>query len=334
MNPYCLSRISSTCLILGLLLTLAASSVVQAGQPITPVAIKDQLPPAIGPNTGFATFGNIPALNDAGQVAFKATFNGVGVNSTNDTAIFSGPPGSLQLVARKGSPAPGPGGKIYTGEFDLPDLNESGTTLFGDNRDNGFDTNVFALYVGPPGAITLLAKQGDLVPGSANPINKVISVGGPYDVQINEAGQAVFGVLFAGDQQFSLVVGAPGSLTIAARPGMQAPGLPSGVKFDILRLETASITLGGRILFQANVNSATESYGDGLFIGPPGNLALFARTGDQAAGTAPGVFYDMRQVSSSLSASGSVAFGTLLSGLGVRRPMSTDCGLARQEHFS
>lgn len=84
---------------------LLASSVASAGQPIVPVAVTDQLPPGIGPNTGFGIFQQgtgAVVLNDAGQAAFIATLTGVGINSTNDLAMFSGAPGALQLVAREG----------------------------------------------------------------------------------------------------------------------------------------------------------------------------------------------------------------------------------------
>ncbi|MGI8956499.1 MAG: DUF7453 family protein [Chthoniobacterales bacterium] len=46
-------------------------------------------------------------LNEAGQVQFIAHLVGVGINSTNDFAIFSGVPGALQLVAWEGQPIPG-----------------------------------------------------------------------------------------------------------------------------------------------------------------------------------------------------------------------------------
>ena len=48
-----------------------------------------------------------PVLNNAGQTAFYATLTGSGVDSTNDQGIWSEGSGSLALVARSGSQAPG-----------------------------------------------------------------------------------------------------------------------------------------------------------------------------------------------------------------------------------
>ena len=46
-------------------------------------------------------------LNDAGQVAFRANLTGSGVDSTNYQGVWSEGSGSLALVARTGSQAPG-----------------------------------------------------------------------------------------------------------------------------------------------------------------------------------------------------------------------------------
>ena len=93
-------------------------------------------------------------MNDAGQAAFIATLTGVGINSTNDLAMFSGAPGALQLVAREGALAPGPN-RIYTDFFTVPGLNASGE-VFGDKLDD----NSFPYFIGLPGALGLFAQEG------------------------------------------------------------------------------------------------------------------------------------------------------------------------------
>jgi hypothetical protein len=57
-----------------------------------------------------------PALNNVGQVAFGALLTGnlgAGVTTANDGAIYAGPLGAPQLVAREGDAAPGTPG-IYS----------------------------------------------------------------------------------------------------------------------------------------------------------------------------------------------------------------------------
>ncbi len=113
---------------LGVIFLLECSSL-RAGQPITPVALTGQLPPGIGPNTGydlFQEFTGSPGLNEAGEIQFNAFLIGAGINSTNDTALFEGAPGALQFVAREGSPAPGLPNRTYAQFFTPSPLDRSG----------------------------------------------------------------------------------------------------------------------------------------------------------------------------------------------------------------
>jgi hypothetical protein len=55
------------------------------------------------------------AMNSAGQLAFQSALSGTGVVSTNNRGIWSEGGGSLHLVARSGSAAPGaPAGANFT----------------------------------------------------------------------------------------------------------------------------------------------------------------------------------------------------------------------------
>src|SRR5262249_42559607 len=83
----------------------------------------------------FSSFGfsTTPAFNDAGQTAFWARLSGTGVDSTNDTGIWSEGSGDLQLVARTCQHAPGtPTGVLFstlrtlTGSQYMPALNNLG----------------------------------------------------------------------------------------------------------------------------------------------------------------------------------------------------------------
>ena len=65
--------------------------------------------PAPGTPDGvnFDSFFFQTGFNDAGQIAFFAFVTGSGVDPSNDNGIWSEGSGSLALVARSGSPAPG-----------------------------------------------------------------------------------------------------------------------------------------------------------------------------------------------------------------------------------
>ena len=63
--------------------------------------------PAPGaPSATFTSFFDT-SYNDQGMVLFAATLEGPNVTNANDTGIWAGMPGALQLVAREGDPLPG-----------------------------------------------------------------------------------------------------------------------------------------------------------------------------------------------------------------------------------
>src|SRR5438477_5464560 len=74
----------------------------------TTIAVTGSAAPGLPAGAKFSTFSS-PLLNNAGQIGFLATLQtGLGgVTTSNDTALFAGAPGALQLAARKGSQAPG-----------------------------------------------------------------------------------------------------------------------------------------------------------------------------------------------------------------------------------
>jgi hypothetical protein len=80
---------------------LCASAALGAGVTQT-VAVTGDAAPGTAAGVSFSFFSG-PMLNDAGQVAFWSSLTG----SVNNEGIWRGAPGSLSLVARKGSQAPG-----------------------------------------------------------------------------------------------------------------------------------------------------------------------------------------------------------------------------------
>src|SRR5205085_3554753 len=70
--------------------------------------------PGVGAGIVFSDFtstislaaGTVPVLNGVGQVAFVAKLAGLGITATNDSGIWLATSGNVELVARKGDPAP------------------------------------------------------------------------------------------------------------------------------------------------------------------------------------------------------------------------------------
>jgi hypothetical protein len=121
-------------------------------------------------------------LNQSGQVAFFSFLRGPGVDTSNDSGIWAGKPGALQLLARTGEHAPGtlagvnfglpsgyvPVSGILTALDDLQ-FNNAGHVAFNGSVTGSYVTNANnnGLWRGAPGALKLVAREGDAAPGMA-----------------------------------------------------------------------------------------------------------------------------------------------------------------------
>ena len=92
---------------------------------LTQVALKGD----VAPNTGGAQWKvfSVPAINFAGNNAFRATLAGAGVSASNDLGIWAG--AGLPLVIRKGDAAPCVTGAFFR-EFSSPVLNDLDQVAF------------------------------------------------------------------------------------------------------------------------------------------------------------------------------------------------------------
>ncbi|TWU28147.1 DUF7453 family protein [Bythopirellula polymerisocia] len=79
------------------------------------VAREGNQAPGADPGVEFSSF-NIPVINATGQTLFSGVLTGSGVNSTNDSGIYSMGGGTMSEVARKGNQAPGADpGVVFSG---------------------------------------------------------------------------------------------------------------------------------------------------------------------------------------------------------------------------
>ena len=110
-----------------------------------------------------------PSLNGAGQIVFIANLTGPGVNSSNDSGIFTdvgGTIGSVGLIVRTGDAAPGTGPGINFGFLGGgPLFNGVGQIAFtaeltGTGVDTTNDVGIWATDL--DGLLTLIVREGDL----------------------------------------------------------------------------------------------------------------------------------------------------------------------------
>src|SRR5688572_5039094 len=81
------------------------TALAEAQVKVSTIAFSGQPAAELGGGVTYSRVG-IPNINGLGQVAFTAVLQGTGIDKSNDEGVWAGAPGSLQLVAREGSPAP------------------------------------------------------------------------------------------------------------------------------------------------------------------------------------------------------------------------------------
>jgi hypothetical protein len=142
------------------------------------------------------------SLNSSGQVAFGALMRlsvPVGIDTTNDAGIWSSGSGSLQLLAREGSQAPGVVAGVKFSSFNSPKLADGGHTAFVAGLANDAvlgitPANNSGLWSDANGNLQLVARAGTQAPGM--PMGAVFSTftGGRSNVDfaLNSSGHAAF----------------------------------------------------------------------------------------------------------------------------------------------
>ena len=261
--------------------------------PFQTVALTGQPAGDIG---GGVTYGGVGAaqLNNRGEVAFWSEgMSGPGVDLTNDIALFAGAPGAVRLAFRAGDPAPGTPDGVRFGVF-------NGIHLFSDSGHVAFASpligpgvtgdNLRGIWVGPPGSVRLLAREGEQAAGI--PAGVYYGTGSLHSSlrSLNAQGRVGFigsvrgpGVDSPNDQ--GIWGGTPGDVTLVAREGDQPPGLPAGVRYDDLN----GSNMGFRATFTGSGINVSNFIG--FFAESAGAVQLVARTGQQVPGLPAGSTY-------------------------------------------
>jgi hypothetical protein len=272
-------------------------------------------------------------INDSGQVVFHVIFSGSGVTSANDSAVFSNAAGALQLVAREGTQAPGlPAGVVYS----TPELrlNEAGQISLQDGSLSGpgiglGTVNRTAVFIGTPGAMQLVARDGDPAPGTTDFYG---GLGASMGVStFSDSGSVVFADTVSNPNVLvinrgALFAGGAGTVQLVARQGNPAPGAPAGVNYGS-GFPSPTINDAGQIAYRTAWETGVggvDSTNDGvLYAGQIGSQLPIAREGDAAPGTMPGVTYSSLGFTPILNDTGGVYFDSTLTGPGVNSSNDT-----------
>lgn len=257
------------------------------------VALAGMHAPGTAGNANFSSF--LSAGDAMGRLVFGANLSGTDTAGSH-TGIWAGTTNALQVAARAGDQAPGTEAGTTFSQFHNYVVNPSGQVAFVAN----LQTNQTGVWRGSPGALALVARANDLAPGTNGAMFSTFGV-----VSMNAAGHVLFDAQLTGAgvttaNQSGLWAGTPGAISLVARAGSSAPGMPAGTVFT--SFINAYITENDRIVFFAS-DSTNAS---GIWSGTPGAISLVAHENSPAAG-APGENFSFLN-SAEINRAGEIAF--------------------------
>ena len=266
-------------------------------------------------------------LNEQGQVAFGARIRTQFSNPSslvNNEGIWFGRPGKLQLVVRKGSPAPGTSAGTQFLSFISFQLNDSGEIVFRASLsgDDVTDDNDQGIWMGTGDELNLIVREGMLAPGT--PDESIFSsINSPL---LSNSGDVVFKASIIGPNVTSENNGgiwgwSPEDFRPIVRTGDPKPGTPG----DVFRRldDPAAINQAGQVLFS---DFSTLS----LWLASADGLVFVAGTGTSISpGVPKGTVIDFFPVffpNLALNEAGDVLFPAFIKGPGIT-PFNNNFGI-------
>lgn len=270
---------------------------------------------------------SLPTINNSGEVVFRASLTGSGINTSNRQGVWAGTTGDVRLVARQGNSPPGvPVGVNFYPEFGtgfVPLIDDYGSVSFsapltGPGVDTSNRTGIWSESVG---ALSLLAREGDQAAGL--PVG-ITYASIPTTISFNESGNPSFATFLAGPgintlNDSAIFSATTGALSVVAREGEQAIGFAPGVKYGQVAVEVnPPINAAGDLVFAAPISGPGVT-GNAIWHGRSGQLSVVARSGDPAPGLAAGVTFSVPFGSQKLglNSTGHVFFESFVSGAGI-----------------
>ena len=257
-----------------------------SGARVSRVAAEGDAAPGGGTLSGFLRH-PVPALNDAGVVAFAAAVTG----GRTVEGIFLAAQGRLRAIALTGSVAPGVASGTFSG-LDAPALNNRGDVVFLASIRRGRET-IEAIYLASGRKARKIVAQGDAAPAGGT----FAGFGPP---SMNNRGIVAFAAVVDGPAvPGGLFVSEAGQIRILAGAGDETPIGGVFAKFS----ERLALNDAGTVAFAALLHNAPVSHG--VFVVEDGRLRKVVAAGDAAPES--GVFSNFG-LWPALAADGAVAF--------------------------
>jgi hypothetical protein len=282
--------------------------------------------------SGTVALTSSPRMASNGLIMFGANFWDVGgltVATANDSALYTGTPGSFQILAREGDVAPGCGGATYSTDFgsmafNSTSINAAGQIVFQSNLAGAgvVTANNAAWFTGSAGNVQLMLRKGDLAPGGEQ-----VSAIGPA-AQMNSSGQVLVEITYVVGSGTTPVTSADDKALWIYTPGLGATQvLREGGSTPIPGTTYAAPSITGNSVFNAAgqalvgtglAGAVTVGVDDqAIFLVSTAGSSLVVRRGDAAPGVAGANFLTPGIFNMCLTDGGTVAFNSTLVGGGV-----------------
>jgi hypothetical protein len=231
----------------------------------------------------------------------------------------------LRTVALSGQVAPGTtNGETFAG-FNKSQINSVGSVAFSANLAGPTvnDTNTSGVWTGEVGGLDLLFRSDAQAPNLAPGITfgRTLS-----HSALNRSGQLAFydqliGSGVTNNTDDSVWSDVSGALTMVARAGAPAPGLPPGTTYSYL-WESVSFNNAGQLAYAAGIRDpgGTSPNGSGLWMDSDGVQTPIVRSGDHVAGMAPNESIISLPLSVALNQSGQIVFHAFINPYGFSSP--------------
>jgi hypothetical protein len=258
------------------------------------------------------------SISPSGAIAISGTISYAGVTSATDTAMWTGVPGAMTLVAMKGSQAGSETGDVvYSSSLSIgfPRLNNAGQVIFHSNL-TGTDvvppnanagvtgTNMGVFVTGPTGASTFVRRGFPAPPIPGLPAGTMTNAQDSGGFVINGSGQSVYLTRLSNDSDPASITSSNdralvsdvggGPLRMVAREGDAIPGMPgmlygpntSGSE-STFTIAGQGLTNAGTLLFQSTVSGpgiTTANNQMMLTMAADGTVSKLLQKGDTVSG--------------------------------------------------
>lgn len=262
-----------------------------------------QAAPKIGPDVYLGSFRSLSLFN-SGQVMFRGSLYGDGVNNDNAYGYWVGVRTAFNLIARDGDPAPGtePGTVLYGLNSHGLAGNENGQYVFSAGLKGSVDDDRnFGLWFGELDSIHLLAREGDPAPGIVPSMN--FGRWG-FKPSMNNAGDVAFSaslVVDISNSRRGIWMVRDGELSLIARENEPPPG--SDLNVTLAHIDQPTLNDAGIVSFSSSLAGPDADVAHGItgaaWMYSDNTLKLIARAGDPAPGNHGRPFTDISAIRTS-----------------------------------